>query len=252
VNYFSIFAKKTNQYLIQMKKLFILVQVLGLTVLMACNSGGAGKTGSADQPYGEKSGIVTYKPMEMMGVKVTQTMYFEDYGKMEMRETKVEGNMMGMEMRQHTVDIREGNIVYHYEIENMAGGQDRATKNAYKSVLTPDMFEQMNVSSLSDKLKAKLNFKDEGKETVAGVEGSKYSIATDSINLTNRIIGVHYKNIPLKITMGEMEIIADKVDFDAKIPADKFKVPAGYTVMDQPAQQMPQMPAEEPAPIEKK
>jgi len=230
-----------------MKRILILVQVIGLTFLMACNSGGLGsKGGSPDQPYGEKSGIVTYKPMDMMGVKVTQTLYFDDFGKKEMRETMVEGNMMGMEMRQHTVDIRDGSVVYHYEIENVSGGQDRATKNAYKTTLTPEMFEQMNVQSLSEALKTKLSFKEEGKETVAGIEGVKYSIAPDSANPENRITGVHFKNIPLKVSMGQMEIIADKVDFGAKVPAEKFKVPEGYTIMDQPTEQMPQMPSEAP------
>jgi|WetSurMetagenome_2_1015567.scaffolds.fasta_scaffold312495_1 hypothetical protein len=230
-----------------MKKIAILVQVIGLTMLMACNSGGSGKGGSIDQPFGEKSGIVSYKPMDMMGVKVTQTMYFDDYGKKEMRETMVEGNMMGMDMRQHTVDIRDGNIMYHYELENMSGGKDRATKNVYKTNLTPEMFEQMNVGTLSEKLKKQLNYKDEGKETVAGLEGIKYSIAPDSANPGNRITGVHYKSIPIKITMGQMEIVAAKVDFDAKVPAEKFKIPEGYNIMDQPAQQMPGAPTEAPA-----
>jgi hypothetical protein len=212
---------------------------------MSCNSGGLGsKGGSPDQPYGEKSGIVTYKPMDMMGVKVTQTLYFDDYGKKEMRETMVEGNMMGMDMRQHTIDIRDGSTVYHYELENVSGGQDRATKNAYKSTLTPEMFEQMNVQALSAALKTKLNYKDEGKETVATIEGIKYSIAPDSANPENRITGVHFKNIPLKVSMGQMEIIADKVELGAKVPAEKFKVPEGYTIMDQPNEQMPQMSAE--------
>jgi hypothetical protein len=233
-----------------MKKLFILVQVIGLTILMACNSGGAGKGNSPEQPYGEKSGIVTYKPMDMMGVKVTQTLYFDDFGQKEMRETVVEGNMMGQEMRQHTIDIRDGKTVYHYELENIAGGQDRATKNAYKSILSAEMFEQMNVSTLSAAYKAKLDYKDEGKETVAGLEGVKYSIAPDSTNPQNRITGVHYKNIPLKVSMGQMEIVADKVDFGAKVPADKFKVPEGYTIVDQPNEQMPEMPAEAPAAAE--
>jgi len=231
-----------------MKKFLILVQVIGLTILMACNSGGLGsKGGNPDQPYGEKSGIVNYKPMDMMGVKVTQTLYFDDFGKKEMRETMVEGNMMGMEMRQHTVEIRDGNIVYHYEIENVSGGQDRATKNAYKSTLPPEMYEQLNVQAYSAAFKTKLSYKDEGKETVAGIEGIKYSIAPDSANPENRITGVHFKNIPLKVSMGQMEIIADKVDFGAKVPAEKFKVPEGYTVMDQPKEQMPQMPADAPA-----
>lgn len=231
-----------------MKKIVILVQVIGLTLLMACKSGGVGnKGGSPDQPYGEKSGIITYKPLDMMGVKVTQVLYFEDYGKKEMRETTVEGNMNGMEMRQHTIDLREGNIMYHYELENVSGGQDRASKNCYKTTLTPEMLETMNVSSLSEKIKTKLSYKEEGKETVAGVEGIKYSIAPDTLNPTNRITGVQYKNIQIKISMGQMEIIADKLDFGADIPAEKFKIPEGYTIMDQPSQQMPEMPSEAPA-----
>ena len=230
-----------------MKTKLVMVSVLAFTVLVAlnsCNKGG--KSGGLDQPYGEKSAIVTYKPMEVMGVKVTQTLYFDDYGKKEMRETKVEGNMMGMDMRQHTIDIRDGNISYHYELENISGGQDRATKNAYKMTFAPEIMEQMNIEGLSEKLKTKLSFKDEGKETVIGLEGIKSSLAPDTANPQNRVISVHYKNIPLKITMGQMEIIADKIELGAKIPADKFKVPAGYTVMDQPTQQMPQMPAETP------
>jgi hypothetical protein len=231
-----------------MKKVVILVQVIGLTLLMACKSGGPGSNGgSADQPYGEKSGIVTYKPLDMMGVKVTQTLYFDDYGKKEMRETMVEGNMNGMDMRQHTIDMRDGNTMYHYELENVSGGQDRATKNVYKTILTAEMLESMNVASLSAKLKTKLGYKEEGKETVAGMEGTKYSIAPDSLNPSNRITGVQYKNIQIKISMGQMEIIADKVDLGAKVPAEKFKIPEGYTVMDQPTQQMPEMPSEAPA-----
>jgi hypothetical protein len=230
-----------------MKKVVILVQVIGLTLLMACKSGGSGNNGgSADQPYGVKSGIVTYKPLDMMGVKVTQTLYFDDFGKKETREVIVEGNMNGMEMRQHTIDMREGNTMYHYELENVSGGQDRATKNVYKTILTAEMLESLNVASLSAKLKAKLGYKEEGKETVAGQEGVKYSIAPDSLNPSNRITGVQYKNIQIKISMGQMEIIADKIDLGAKVPAEKFKIPEGYTVMDQPTQQMPEMPSEAP------
>jgi hypothetical protein len=241
--------KPTN---LEMRKIVILVQVIGLTLLMACKSGGSGKSGSLDQPFGEERGIVTYKPMDMMGVKVTQTMYFDEYGRKEMRETMVSGDMNGMVMRQHTIDIRDGNVMYHYELENNTGGQDRATKNVYKTNLTPEMYEQINVGTLSEKLKKQLHYKDEGKETVAGLEGIKYSIAPDSANPTNRVTGVHYKNIPIKVTMGQMEIIADKADFDAKVPAEKFAVPAGYTVIDQSTQQMPQAPAEAPAEEEKK
>jgi len=230
-----------------MKRILILVQVIGLTTLMAFNTGCSGKKGgSIDQPYGEKSGIVTFKPMEMMGVKVNQTMYFDEFGKKEVRELIVEGNMMGNDMRQHTFDIRDGNILYHYEIENTISGVNKATKNVYKSTFTSEMAEQMNMMNLSEAMKAKLQFKEVGKETVAGLEGIKYTLCPDSNNPQNIVTGVHYKNIPLKVSMGPMEMEVEKIDLGAKIPAEKFKIPAGYTIVDKPEDQMPQMPSEAP------
>ena len=230
-----------------MKKTLILVQVIGLTILMACKSGGSGsKSGSPEQPYGEKSGIITYKPMDIMGVKVTQTMYFDEYGRKTMRETMVEGNMGGTELRQHTIDITDGFTMYHYELENIANGMDKTTKDAYKSKLAPEFFEQMYIESLSPALKTKLSYKDEGKETVAGIEGMKYSLTPDSANPEKRITGVHFKNIPLKVSMGPMEMIADKVEIGAKIPAEKFKVPEGYKMIDQTVEGNQQLPADAP------
>jgi len=231
-----------------MKKNLFLVPALSLTILMACNTG-SGDSGAKgpDQPYGEKSGIVTYKPMEMMGVKITQTLFFDDYGKKESRETMVLGDMMGMTMRQHTMDIRDGNISYHYELENMQGEQDKAVKQAYKSQLPGELLELLDVAGFSDAMKRKYSYKEEGKETVAGLEGIKYSMAPDSTNPENRIIGVIYKNIPLKIAVGKMEMVADKADFKATVPAEKFKIPEGFTVIDQQKEAMPEMSAEEPA-----
>jgi len=230
-----------------MKKLFILVPFVGLALLMSCKSGSSSfDGGTAEQPFGEKSGTVVYKPMEMMGVKVTQTMYFDDYGKKTLRETIVEGNMNGVQMKQHTFDITDGFTMYHYETENISNGQDKATKSVYKSTLEPEMFELMNIGSLSEKIKAKVNFKEEGEETVAGILGIKYSMAPDSTNPDNRITGVHFKNIPLRVSFAEMQIIAEKVDFDTKVPADKFKVPEGYSIMDQTAPSMQQLPEDAP------
>ncbi|HPT13816.1 MAG TPA: hypothetical protein PK796_03430 [Bacteroidales bacterium] len=209
----------------------------------ACNKGkNAGNSGNG--LFGEKSGIVYYKPFDMMGVKMTQTLYFDEYGNKEMRETVIEGNMMGTAMKQHSVDIREGNISYHYELENNMGQGEQAKKEAYKATLPPEVMEQMNIAALSADWKKRLDYKEEGEETVAGIKGIKYSIAPDSTNLANRMVGVQYKNIPLKIVMGQLEMVADKVDFDAKVPADKFKVPAGYTIIDEKT--MPQgLPQEE-------
>jgi hypothetical protein len=202
----------------------------------SCNKGkNAGNTGNG--LFGEKSGIVYYKPFDMMGVKMTQTLYFDEYGDKEMRETVIEGNMMGTSMKQHSIDIREGNISYHYELENDMGQGNQVKKEAYKATLSPEVMQQMNLASLSDEWKKRLDYKEEGEETVAGIKGLKYSIAPDSLNLANRMVGVQYKNIPLKIVMGQLEMVADKVEFDVKVPAEKFKVPADYTIIDEKTMQ---------------
>jgi hypothetical protein len=108
----------------------------------------------------------------------------------------------------------------------------------------------MNIGSLSDKIKAKVSYKDEGEETVAGMAGVKYSMSPDSTNADKRITGVHYKNIPLKASFAEMQIIAEKVGFDTKVPAEKFKVPEGYSIMDQSVPSMEQLPEDAPATAE--
>ena len=247
MNYFSTFAKIYYPKLFIMKKFLILVQVIGLALLIACKSGGTGKGSSPEQPFGEESGIVTYKAMEISGVKVTQTMYFDDYGKKETHEMLVVGIMMDVEMRQHSIEMRDGNIAYRIELENMAGGQDQAQKTAYKTTLTPELFDEMSMVPISAASKTKLDYKEEGKETIAGLEGVKFSVCPDSTNPQNRISGVHYKNILLKITLPQIEIIAEKVELGVKVPADKFKVPEGYTVVEQPVGQSLQTPAEAPA-----
>lgn len=216
-----------------MKKTLILLQVISLTLLIACNSGNnSGGTGKNGGPYGVKSGIVIYKPMDMMGMSISQTIYFDDYGNKETREVITSGNMMGQTIQSHAFDIREGLTTIHYELENIKNGQNVATKEAYRQQIPKELLEQQFFSSLSDELKKKLQYKEEGTESVAGLTGTKYTMAPDSSNPGMVANGVHYKNILLKLEMGGISVVADKVDFDSKVPADKFKVPAGYTVVD--------------------
>lgn len=232
-----------------MKNLIILVQVIGLSLLMSCSSKFEGAK-APDQPYGEKSGIVVYKPMEMNGIKAVQTLYFDDYGKKEMRETVVTGSMQGAETKQHSIDIRDGNIAYHFELENKIGDMDRATKDVYKQVIPAEMMEQMNVANLSEKLRKSYNFKEEGTEKVAGIKGIKYSIQPEGSQMDGPITGVHYKNVPLKVTLGTMIIEAEKVDFGSKIAPEKFKIPAGFNVIDaDKMQEMQEAPADTSAEV---
>jgi hypothetical protein len=216
-----------------MKKTFFLLQVIGITLLIACNSGNTGSgPGKNGGPYGIKSGIVTYKPMNMMGMSISQTIFFDDYGNKETREVVTQGNMMGQTVQTHAFDIREGLTTIHYELENIKNGQNVATKEAYKQQIPKELLEQQYFSSLSEELKNKMKYKEEGTETVAGLTGTKYSMAPDSANPSMIATGVHYKNILLKLEMGGISIVADKVELDAKVPAEKFKVPDGYKIVD--------------------
>lgn len=218
-----------------MKKVFILVQIISLIILVACKSGSNSdipadaKEGST---YGVKSGIISYKPMNMMGMTMTQTVYFDDYGHLEMREIITEGSMMGQTMKIHAVDIREGLTNIHFEFENVQNGENMAKKEAYKESLPKEFLEQQNLADLSEDIKKRMSYKEDGTETIAGIKGTKYTMIPDSANPTMLATGVHYKNVPLRFSFGTVEMIADKVDFDVKVPAEKFKVPEGYKLIE--------------------
>ena len=224
-----------------MKKTLLLVQVIGLTLLMACNSGKQGSgTGKNGGPYGVKSGIVIYKPMNMMGMSISQTIYFDDYGNKETREVITQGSMMGQNVQTRAFDIREGLTSIHYELENIKNGQNIATKEAYKQTIPKELLEEQYFSSLSDDLKKKLKYSENGTETVAGLTGTKYTMSPDSANPNMVATGVHYKNILLKLEMGGISVVAEKVELDAKVPADKFKVPEGFTIVDKNKNALPE------------
>jgi len=218
-----------------MKKPILFVQMFALILLFACKSGNntsgdaAGKEGTM---YGVKSGIIVYKPMNLMGMTMTQTVYFDDYGNLEAREIITEGTVMNQTMKVHAIDIRDGLTNTHFELENLQNGVNIAKKEAYKETLPKEFFEKQNLAELSDELKKQMSYKEDGTETVAGIKGIRYTFAPDSSNPSMIATGVHYKNVPLKFSLQSVEMVADKVEFDVKVPAEKFKVPEGYQVIE--------------------
>ncbi len=183
--------------------------------------------------YGIKSGIVTYEPYEMMGMKMTQTTYFDDYGKKETQEVLTEGEMMGMKTKSHTMNILADGYSISYELENIVNGKDQTKKVARKTKISGAM-GNMDMSALTDEMKKKYDYKEEGTETVAGVEGTKFSMTFDKEKANTRIIGVTYKNIMLKseanIAGMKISLVASKFDENADVPAAKFEIPEGYKV----------------------
>lgn len=232
------------------KTLFILASFAGL-FLVSCstNENGTGETTDSTQVeatenvteevapegarYGIKSGIVSYEAYEMMGMKMIQTTYFDDYGKKEMQEVLTEGEMMGMKTKNHSVTILSDGYVIKYELENNVNGKDQTKKIARKMKMTGPM-GNMDMSSLTDELKERYKYKEEGTETVAGIEGKKFSMTMDKEKANTEISGVVYKNIVLKseasIAGMKISLVASKFEENADVPASKFEVPEGYTI----------------------
>ncbi|NTV99036.1 MAG: hypothetical protein HGA70_07725 [Chlorobiaceae bacterium] len=194
----------------------------------------ASSSSSMPRPYEIKSGIVHFKPVIMMGVKVTETLYFDDYGLKEARESVTDSDIMGTKNHEEKVEIRDGNYMISYAIKSIVNGKDETSKEATRTNIG-DMRElaaAMGKSMDVNEMKKNMDYREEGPETVAGVTGRKYSVALDKSKPDIRVSGVMYKNIVLKSELAGMSVEASSIEENASVPSDKFAIPAGYTVKD--------------------
>lgn len=232
-----------------MKKIILLFSVFASLIFASCSNSDKGKEESTDSTkvattedagtpqgsrYGIKSGIVSFETYDMMGVKITQSTYFDDYGKKECQEIISEMDMMGIKTRQHSMSIMADGYSINYQLENIVNGKDETKKTATKVKVSGNPFGNMDFSTFTDAVKEQYDYKEEGSETVAGVEGTKFSMTLDKTKANDRIVGVIYKNIMLKTSMKmsgfEIKLVAKSFEQNADIPAEKFEIPAGYTV----------------------
>lgn len=194
-----------------MKKLLI---IAGLMVL--CLGAAA-----QEKIYSVKSGKVTME-MDMMGQKIVQQNYFDDYG---VKQATVM-EMMGQKMRSIEVDGKNVMI-------------DDAAKTA---ISMPGMGPQMggnnkiNFLNLDEKTIKKNKIKEEGQEEVAGKMCTKYSYR---MLMMGQGVTVHawvYKGITLKTAIktdfGEMVTKATKVEEDIQVDPALFVLPEGVEVQE--------------------
>lgn len=194
-----------------MKKLMI---IAGLMVL--CLGAAA-----QEKIYSVKSGKVTME-MDMMGQKIVQQNYFDDYG---VKQATVM-EMMGQKMRSIEVDGKNVMI-------------DDAAKTA---ISMPGMGPQMggnnkiNFLNLDEKTIKKNKIKEEGQEEVAGKMCTKYSYR---MLMMGQGVNVHawvYKGITLKTAIktdfGEMVTKATKVEEDIQVDPALFVLPEGVEVQE--------------------
>ena len=194
-----------------MKKLMIIAGLLALCLGAAAQ----------EKVYSVKSGKVTME-MDMMGQKIVQQNYFDDYG---VKQATVM-EMMGQKMRSIEVDGKNVMI-------------DDAAKTA---ISMPGMGPQMggnnkiNFLNLDEKTIKKNKIKEEGQEEVAGKMCTKYSYR---MLMMGQGVNVHawvYKGITLKTTIktdfGEMVTKATKVEEDIQVDPALFVLPEGVEVQE--------------------
>lgn len=166
--------------------------------------------------YDVKSGIVTME-MDMMGRKVVQDIYFDDYGAKQAMIVE----MRGQKMRGIEVD---GEMVMINDAENTA-------------VKMPSMGmtnEKINFLDQSPKNIRRNKIKEIGKETLLDRECTIYTVAVFMMgNVVKQTVWV-YKGITLKSSIttdwGEMVQVATSLVEDVEIPEKTFTVPEGIEV----------------------
>ena len=199
-------------------KRILMIAALCLIGMGAMAQGKKGKGAEAPVPmYEVKSGIVTME-MEMMGRKVVQEIYFDDFGakqamKMEMRGKKI-----------RAIEIDGENIMI----------DDEAMTAFRMPVMDMGGNEKINFLDKSEKNIKKNKIKELGTEVIAGKECTKYSVA---IFMMGQVVKQHvwvYKGITLKTAIstdyGEMGMTATSIVEDVEIPAETFEIPEGVEI----------------------
>ena len=199
-------------------KRILMIAALCLIGMGAMAQGKKGKGAEAPVPmYEVKSGIVTME-MEMMGRKVVQEIYFDDFGakqamKMEMRGKKI-----------RAIEIDGENIMI----------DDEAMTAFRMPAMDMGGNEKINFLDKSEKNIKKNKIKELGTEVIAGKECTKYSVA---IFMMGQVVKQHvwvYKGITLKTAIstdyGEMGMTATSIVEDVEIPAETFEIPEGVEI----------------------
>ena len=168
--------------------------------------------------YEVKSGIVTME-MDMMGRKVVQDLYFDDYGAKQAIKMEFQGKKM------RSIEVKGETIIIDDE-------QKTAMKMPGMGMGMPT--EKINFLDKSEKNIRKNKIKELGTETIAGKECTKYSVAVFMMGQVIKQTVWVYKGVTLKTAIntdfGEMEQVATNFVEDVEIPAETFEMLEGVKV----------------------
>lgn len=171
-----------------------------------------------EKKYEVKSGIVTME-MDMMGRKVVQEIYFDDYGAKQATISEMRGQKMrGVEVNGEMLMINDAEKTAMKMPGMMGGGSG----------------ERIDYLNTDPKYIKKNKIKVLGTETFLDRECTKYSAAIFMMGQVAKQTVWIYKGIILKSSMatdfGEMVQQATKLVEDVEIPAETFVVPEGLEI----------------------
>lgn len=171
--------------------------------------------------YQFKSGKVVYETSGSM--TGTETMYFDDYGMLELKETKATLEMMGIKQVTDTKVLMNGKWIY--TIDKNSGEANKMENPLYS------MFpEGGDLEKVGEEMMINMGGKKIGSETLLGKECDIWEIK----KLMSKVWV--WKSIPIKsvVNMMGMNItqIATSVEVDISVSPDKFKIPEGVEFKD--------------------
>ncbi|MFA8344193.1 MAG: hypothetical protein ACEPO8_14565 [Rhodothermaceae bacterium] len=177
--------------------------------------------------YQAKSGIIKYK---VEGIsKGTEILYFDNFGSDEAKETKIKTSVMGFtqENNQRTVMNDATIFVADYNTKTytkMPNPFFELTQQGSQNIIDAEKFGEEIMKNVGGKMV--------GEETVLGKPCKIWEIAKIGTKTWT------HKFIPLKIEIDMMGIktyyIATSIELDVTVPAEKFKLPDGFTEKKNP------------------
>lgn len=214
-----------------MKKLFIILMVAVTALSQSCKNGGSKEGGNevTNETRAFKTMIVEYQnDFEMMGMKVTEaeTKWIDEKGDREATLTKKTTLFLGNTTVEESLEIKDGDWAYDINLLEKTG-----TKANIKGM--KEMAQAMVATGVVD-IDEK-NMKEFVEKNGGQILGSEEMLGKECMVI--EMLGMKqwmYKGIILKMVMGEKVMKqAIRIEENASIPSDRFKVPEGINITEQ-------------------
>ena len=175
--------------------------------------------------YGLESGIVEFR-VEANMMKTSETIYFDRWGLRETKQRRTEINVGSISQTQNAMEFLDGETTVNVDLDNKRG--TRIKNNLLTTIA--DRTSSKNMEEASEKFLKAMGGKKIGEEAVLGKTCQVWDI--QSLKAKNWV----WKNIALKAESGlggmTTTITAVRVEENAKIPVEKFKIPDGIPITE--------------------